>query len=323
MSDAEGEAVRETTPLLPPPASAMEDPPLPSAASHDAILAIPAAAAEAPPLTRTRAGVRVATLMYAGLASVLFFVFLSTTTAFVLADWIYVADPGAAAGTLGLADEAVALPAVVAFAVVSDRVGRRVVYAAGFVCIAAGLLGYTLATALYPGLLVARLVFAVGGAACSSMMTAVLSDQVVQHATPDEEEEEGADGGNGDRGVRRRWSGSLAGGLGVASGVGAVVAALGLARLPAVLAPHVPDAATSLRVTYDLVAGLALVTAVLVFLGLGAQQRRHPPRDRTCRRWVTGAWHGIRAAGPDATIRLSYAAGFVVRPELLSTPTCP
>lgn len=65
------------------------------------------------------------------------------------------------------------------FGILSDLpfIGRRKVYSAGFLLMAIGLALFPFASSLYPELLLFRLIFACGGAASSSMLTAVLADQ--------------------------------------------------------------------------------------------------------------------------------------------------
>src|SRR5690349_1720174 len=102
------------------------------------------------------------------------------------------------------------LPSVYLWGVASDRIGRRTVYSLGFLTMAIALASYTFAKNLYPQLLIIRLIFAVGGAASSSMVTAVLADYA----------------GEQDRG-------KIAGVVGIVSGLGALLALFVFLPLPA------------------------------------------------------------------------------------------
>ena len=72
---------------------------------------------------------------------------------------------GDAVGTLGFADECVALVACASWGVLSDRIGVRTVTVAGFVIVAIALAGFVQARNVIPQLLLWRLWFSVGAAA--------------------------------------------------------------------------------------------------------------------------------------------------------------
>lgn len=108
-------------------------------------------------------------------------------------------------------------------------------YVAGFIFVAAGLYLYTFATSVYPDLLIYRLIFSIGGSACSAMLTAVLADYA----------------GEKDRG-------KMAGMVGIFSGLGALVALFVFLPLVTTLSG---GGAAGLRNTYMLVASLAVVFA--------------------------------------------------------------
>lgn len=118
-----------------------------------------------PPFTATR--VQAGTyLLCICLFSIAFLVFLNASISFVVTDRIGQRHRvGDAVGSLGFADELVALAACPAWGVLSDRVGVRSVAVAGYVLVGLGLVMCTWARNVWPELLVARIVFAVGGAA--------------------------------------------------------------------------------------------------------------------------------------------------------------
>lgn len=68
-------------------------------------------------------------------------------------------------GTLGFADEVVALVACPAWGLVSDRLGVRWVAVLGYLVISASLALFVQARNVYPELLLARILFAVGATA--------------------------------------------------------------------------------------------------------------------------------------------------------------
>ncbi|KAG0341576.1 hypothetical protein BG000_008635 [Podila horticola] len=85
-------------------------------------------------------------------------------------------NTGTLTGNLALYDEIIALPATLVWGIMSDRVGRRYVYGSGFACIGASLICYSYVRNVYPQMLMCRLLFSLGTAACTCMMTGTLGD---------------------------------------------------------------------------------------------------------------------------------------------------
>lgn len=153
------------------------------------------------------------------------FVFINSTQAYILTDLLDIPRPklGVIQGNLSSADEAVSVVMVIVWGVLSDRVGRRVVFSGGFLLMALATFLYPFASSVYGyadtltassvsffnSLLFYRLIFACGGAATSDMLTVVLGDYAAE-------------------GKRSK----LAGLLGVSTGLGACFGALFLNRLP-------------------------------------------------------------------------------------------
>lgn len=131
-----------------------------------------------PILTATK--VQTATyLLGIALFSIAFLVFLNSSISFVVTDVIGQKDRvGDAVGTLGFADELLALVACPAWGLLSDRVGVRTVAVLGYCIVGISLICLVQSSSVYPELLIGRLGFSVGGAACSTMVTAVLPSMV-------------------------------------------------------------------------------------------------------------------------------------------------
>jgi len=140
---------------------------------------------------RLTASVLQATTYLLGIAlfSIAFLVFLNSSISFVITDVIGrdSDDIGDATGTLGFADELLALVACPLWGLISDRIGVRTVAVIGYCIVGLSLFGLVQSKNLYPELLVARLAFSVGGAACSTMVTAVLPSMVTEISRKDEE----------------------------------------------------------------------------------------------------------------------------------------
>ena len=120
-------------------------------------------------------------LLGIALFSIAFLVFLNSSISFVVTEVIGQKDAvGDAVGTLGFADELLALVACPVWGLVSDRIGVRAVAVTGYVVVGFSLIGLVKSRNVYPELLVGRLGFSVGGAACSTMVTAVLPAMVAE-----------------------------------------------------------------------------------------------------------------------------------------------
>ncbi len=100
------------------------------------------------------------------LFSISFLVFLNSSVSFVVTDLIGVKHGvGDLVGTLGFADELVASVACPVWGILSDRLGVRIVCVAGYTIIGLALVIFVQARNVYPQLLLARMLFSVGGAA--------------------------------------------------------------------------------------------------------------------------------------------------------------
>ncbi|KAK0113158.1 hypothetical protein ONS95_014857 [Cadophora gregata] len=109
------------------------------------------------------------------LFSISFLVFLNSSVSFVITDLIGVKDGvGDLVGTLGFVDELVALFWCPIWGIVSDRLGVRLVCVAGYTIVGLALFIFVQARNVYPQLLLARVLFSVGGAATATMVTAIL-----------------------------------------------------------------------------------------------------------------------------------------------------
>lgn len=105
-------------------------------------------------------------LLGISLFSISFLVFLNSSVSFVITDLIGKKHGvGDVVGTLGFADELVALVACPAWGLISDRLGVRWVAAIGYTIIALALAIFVQAKNVYPQLLLARIFFAVGASA--------------------------------------------------------------------------------------------------------------------------------------------------------------
>lgn len=187
-----------------------------------------------------------ATYLFAAFITIGMLAFVSFIQPYLLNANLRIAEDaqGRALGLLGFSNEIVSLLLVAPFGALADKIGRRPVYALGFIWLAAGFFLYPLART-FPQLLACALFFSVGVAAVGTMLATVLAD------TPKDESR-----------------GLLVGITGFCQGLGATLAVLVLGRVPQRLAADGMDAVAAGRVTLGIAAGLCLLTALLCWLGL-------------------------------------------------------
>lgn len=114
-------------------------------------------------------------LLGVALFSISFLVFLNSSISFVLTDLLHVKHGiGDIVGTLGFVDEIVALIACPFWGLISDRLGVRFVAMVGYAVIGLSLFLFVQTSNVYPQLLLARILFAVGATATATMVTATL-----------------------------------------------------------------------------------------------------------------------------------------------------
>lgn len=119
------------------------------------------------PLSRSTTPLQALTyLLGISLFSISFLVFLNSSVSFVITNLIGVKDGvGDIVGTLGFVDEVVALVACPVWGLVSDRSGVRYVAVAGYTIIGVSLFVFVQSHNVYPQLLLARILFALGATA--------------------------------------------------------------------------------------------------------------------------------------------------------------
>lgn len=218
-------------------------------------------------------------------------------------------NTGNITGSLALYDEIIALPATLLWGILSDKVGRRPIYSIGFICLGISLILYPYVKNVYPHMLLCRLLFSVGSAAATCMMTGTLGDIA------------------GNQHERGRVSAIV----GLFSAFGGMVAGLALIKLPKRLESIVSSEAEGIRLAFTIVGGCALGLALILFLilprtGTGAADgltawfkncisRR---KDKTLNEQTSdmiSPWkmlkYGILAAR-DPRIALAYLSSFVV-----------
>jgi MFS family permease len=221
-------------------------------------------------------------LLAVPLFSIAFLVFLNSSLSFLLTNRFHVPSKnlGNIVGTLGFIDELVAVVAAPLWGVISDgRIGTRGVSSIGYLAIALSLVLFVELKTVYPGLIFGRILFSLGAAAVTTMVSAILPEMT--HPPVDEDEEDTAVPV-----AKPPATGQLAGLVGLFTGFGALLA-LGLfLPLPTRFSRY-PDItpAQAVRISYFIVAGIAAAIAVWCYFGLP------PPRNNVSR----NTWQNIKA----------------------------
>lgn len=172
---------------------------------------------------------------------------------------------------INVANELLALALVAPIGALADKVGRRPVYACGFLWLAVGYLLFPLARSVAE-LLACSLFFSVGVAAVGTMLGTVLAD------TPND--------------ARR---GTFVGIAGFFQGLGAALLVLVLGKLPQRLAERGVEPLAAGRITLAVASGLCVLAAVVVLAGLKRGTPSEVAPALPLRRIVSDGWAAARA----------------------------
>ncbi len=235
-------------------------------------------------------------LLYAAFVSIGLATFDAFATPYVLSESIGIPidQQGGVVGRLNVYTEIVLLMAFTPFGVLSDRIGRRAVYAFGFTCLALGYALFPLAESVTE-LAVIRILYSLGLGGVTGMLATVIAD----YAIPEHR-------------------GRMVGLTGVLNGLGVVTSAIFLARLPNVFVEMGYDDFTAGQYTLFIVAGLCAFSAVVVGFGLKGSTAVSKDDRPPVRELFTA---GYRAALENPRIAVAYASAFVARGDLVVVGT--
>ncbi|RPB10264.1 hypothetical protein P167DRAFT_491225 [Morchella conica CCBAS932] len=268
-------------------------------------------------------------LLGVSLFSISFLVFLNSSVSFVVTDLLHIAPPiGNIVGTLGFADELVAIVAAPVWGVLSDGpLGTRGVAVTGFMIIAASLVVFVNVPSVYPGLLLARMFFSVGAAAVATMVSAILPEMTAsplpppssssssppaalprgriatpppsELPTPVPPDVEAAAAAAAATTARRHPTGKLAGLVGLFTGLGALLALGAFLPLPTHFEGGPGGREEAVRRAFYSVALVALAVGVWCLLGLPApvqqtvQEEEQVSLGFRAKQWLwTKVWGG-------------------------------
>ena len=198
-------------------------------------------------------------------------------------------DQGTALGTLAIVQELALLVAFTIFGTMADKVGRRAVYVIGMLLltVAYGLFAYGETLAM---LATFRVIFAFGIGAATGMLATVISDYAVIE----------------DRGKLTALCGFL-------NGLGVVVVAIFLGKLPSYFIGHGQSEIGAGQSAMGVVAGVALVSALVLWLLL----KPGVPASTDSKKPVMALLgEGVAAARQNRRIALCYCAAFIARGDI-------
>jgi MFS family permease len=232
----------------------------------------------------------VAAYLWAAFVSIGIFTYITALQPYLLEVniGVPVAERGSVSGDLQFWQEIVTLLFVGLFGAMSDRVGRRVVYIAGFLITGLAYAAYPFADDVGQ-LLIYRIIYAVGVAALGGMLATVLADYPV----------------DADRGKLTGISFFL-------NAVGALIFFAVLTRLPEMYQGFGATETQAGRFAYLTIAAVCVFSA-LVMLGL-KPGRPDQVTERLPLRTLLA--QGL-AAGREPRIALAYAASFAARADLV------
>lgn len=218
--------------------------------------------------------------------TMLFSTFVPQAQPFILTEILKVpqSSQGEISGYLGFAATLMGILLSGVWGTLSDKTGRRTVYALGLLLGAVGIAIFPLASTVVM-LYLARMVFAAGSNAANTMSNTLLADYI----------------DNKDRGKAMGFTA-------MSGGIGALLTVFFFLRLPAMLENSGLTTENAGRYTYWIVAGLGLVATLIIWRGLLGKSQAQAEEKRSFLKIVQDA---LQAARKDAGISLAYGVNFV------------
>lgn len=230
-------------------------------------------------------------LMYASFVTIGLATGIAVLTPYVLKTNLGIAqgDLGKSLGTLAIVQELALLVAFAMFGAMADKIGRRAVYVIGMVLLTVAYGAFAYGNTMVE-LSLYRIIFAFGIGAATGMLATVISDYAVVE----------------DRGKLTALCGFL-------NGLGVVVVAIFLGKLPVYFVGLGQSEVEAGRSAMAVVAGVAFVSALVLWLTL----KPGVPKATDSKKSVGALLQeGVTAARENRRIALSYCAAFVARGDI-------
>jgi MFS family permease len=231
-------------------------------------------------------------LLFAAFSAALM-LFVSFGQEFVLTVFLKIPleQQGSVGGSTQSAREIVILISIALGGVLADKLGRRLVFSAGFLLLAVGFFLFPFATTVNQ-LMLFYAVSGVGAAFITGMITTVLADYVAPES-------------------RGKFTGLQA----VLNTVGAMFILFGIKRLPKTFADSGMELTDAGRLTYYIVTGLCVLVAVVLWFGL-ARKKSGEPQAGSGKGFATIFIEGLTEIKKPGVL-LAYFGGFISRSDLV------
>ena len=232
-------------------------------------------------------------LMYMAFVTIGLVTGMAAMTPYVLTANLGIAEDaqGRALGSLALWQEITLIFAYGPIGLLADRIGRKAVYAAGFITLALGYAIYPYASSITE-LSLARVIYSLGIGAMTGMLATVIADYSIE----------------ADRGKLTAICGFL-------NGLGVVLVALFIGKLPAIFVARGATDIAAGQQTMLVAAAFCLISAVVAWLflrpGVPEATARKPRRPA-----LETLREGFLVARTNKRIALSYVSGFVARGDI-------
>jgi MFS family permease len=230
-------------------------------------------------------------ICYGALTTIGLLTFISYATTYVLMENLsYQRNQiGTIVGDLQVVAEIALLIIFLPVGLIADKIGRRQVYSFGMFAMGLSYFLYPLATGIGE-LTIYRIVFAIGMGAATGMLGTVTADYPQNHTR-----------------------GKMIAVTGILNATGVITVSLVFARLPETFAQMGYDQVTAGMYAMWVVAGMCLITSIVVALGL---QKGTPTEEQKKIPYTQQIKSGLEE-GRNPRILLAYASAFVARSDLV------
>ncbi len=230
-------------------------------------------------------------ICYGALTTIGLLTFISYATTYVLIENLdYQRNQiGTIVGDLQVVAEIALLIIFLPVGLIADKIGRRQVYSFGMFAMGLSYFLYPLATGVGE-LTIYRIIYAIGMGAATGMLGTVTADY-----------------------PQNRTRGKMIAVTGILNATGVIIVSLVFARLPENFAQMGYDQITAGMYAMWVVAGMCLITSVVVAFGL---QKGTPTEEQKRIPYIQQIKSGLNE-GKNPRILLAYAAAFVARSDLV------
>ena len=241
-------------------------------------------------------GLNLATMFFTAFGTMAMVSFMSFMQPYVLTELLNVpADQqGSLTGNLHAFQEIIFILCAGFVGALSDRLGRPLIFASGFIIVAAGYGLYPLSDSIWQ-LYIVRGIFAVGVASVAIMLSACIVDYIQERS-------------------RGRWVGTTS----IFNGLGIVSMALLLTRLPAMYQDYGADTLAAGRYAFWSVSGICLIVAVILYAGLFRGAHKDDDEHTHLTRKVV---EGIKAGIAHPRLAITYGGAFIGRGDFVIVGT--